>query len=188
MEAQKEQAMDRIRETLTTNPDTPMKELQQIASEVDQEAESLDLRSFNARYVLGVKRSLKAEGQSQTEKKEKPVRKHGRKARQQKAEAEKAPSGRKAKAAKATTEKTSRVVETKAAKGAKEAKETTEKAASTNGASQAYKQSQGEMYNHARSVLLRFAREMGGAESRQQVIDVMSRIDDFAQDIVQQAR
>lgn len=154
-----EQVLARVREELSRNPDLGTKELFRRAQEVDASIAELTQQQFQGRYVLPVTRE--------------------RAAARRDAETGSQPSTRASKRRTAPPQRRS----TRA-----ERPETSRTTAQPGAESDAVPE--GGLASRAaiRGVFLQFAREFAEAESRSEIVQVLSRVDDYVEQIVGKAR
>jgi hypothetical protein len=147
----------KVREALESRPDTPIRELYEMAQAVDPEL-GLDLRQFNGSYVLPLKRERSRSGESQP----RPKRKRGGK----KAGAR----GRKA-------------AQAEQAESQQEAPQPRRRSARARQAEAAAQDGKEQV----RGVLLEFARDLSAAETALEIIEVMGKLDGYAERIIEVA-
>jgi hypothetical protein len=150
------EVQSKVREALESRPDTPIRELYEMAQSIDPDL-GLDLRQFNGSYVLPLKRERSRSGESQP----RPRKKRGGK---------KAGGGRGRKAAQAQE-----------AESGSEAQPRRRSARARQEAAGA----QGGGKEEVRSVLLEFARDLSAAETALEIIDVMGKLDGYAERILE---
>ena len=154
-----EQVLARVREELSRNPDLGTKELFRRAQEVDASIAELTQQQFQGRYVLPVTRE--------------------RAAARRDTEAGSQPSARASKRRTASPQRRS----TRA-----ERPETSRTTAKPGAESDAVPEGRLASRVAIRGVFLQFAREFAEAESRSEIVQVLSRVDDYVEQIVGKAR
>jgi hypothetical protein len=148
-----EKVLQRVREELSKNPQLGSRELYELAQQVDKGVGQDSLQQFHARYVLPVKRGQRS-GEA------KPAgRRAGGGAQQPR-------RGRKGRAQAQTQSEQPSPAEQS---GAAPARAPRRARAAAEGADR----------DNVRTVLLEFARDFSGAESRSEIVQVLSRIDEY---------
>jgi hypothetical protein len=173
------QVLERVREEMNQRPDVGSAELFEMAKEMDPSLGERKLASFHASYVLPIKREhFQQRGGAASRSSEKPA-----KSRKQ------ARSGGKKKAGTAAAEKT---VETAAVEPAAEQAPARRRRQSRKQAEQRSEASAAQApaggREQIRSVFLEFAREFAEAESRTEIVQVLSKVDDFVDRVLQHGR
>ena|SRR5690606_18240232 len=151
---------ERIREELERNPGATTGELQAVAQSVESSLGQLSLRQFNAGFVLPLKRRLGVSAKAASGKPAAKPRRRG--------------PGRKKAAGSAAPARRGRPPAAAAA---------TRAAASAPAAAPAAAPTAALDRDRIRSTLLKFAQDISGAESRTEIVAVLSNIDRYVDQI-----
>jgi hypothetical protein len=176
MAQRNEQVQDRVREELNRKPDLGSRELFELAKEMDSSLEGIPLASFHARYVLPVKREQAAQ-RAQTEasagegKKSQPRKQSQRRGKQ-------------------TAGETEEPAEAAAPEAAKRPRKQAARTEQTTGGEQtsARQQPEGGGREQIRAVFMEFARAFSEAESRTEIVQALSKVDEYVERVLQHGR
>jgi hypothetical protein len=183
MAQRNEQVQNRVREEMTRQPNLGSRELFEIVKDMDPSLEGRPLASFHASYVLPVKREqaasrAQAGAQADEPKHARPRKQTQRRGKQAAedtaAEAEPSPA--------APTKSRKQARKTSAASAA------SERAGGQEPAAQAQAGGQGPAGGREkiRAVFMEFAREFAEAESRTEIVQVLSKVDEYVERVVAQ--
>ncbi len=169
MAEQNEQVMAMVRRELERRPDVDLRELYARAQEIDPAIGDLDIRQFNARYPLQVKRARR-----------------GSSARQEGAREQRATRGRRTRTAgQGRTAGGSRRGQAGRAEQARTAEQSAATEEAGTSTTRRRRRRGGEPNREAiRGVLLQFASDFAQAETRSEIVSVLSNVDTYVDDVV----
>ncbi|HUF69844.1 MAG TPA: hypothetical protein VMM79_14465 [Longimicrobiales bacterium] len=187
-----DRVMDMVRREVAKNPDVKSGELYEKAKKLDRSMSSLSLRQFHARYPLQVKRALALGGGKRRKKPANGRRKKPANGRR------KGAAGRKTAGASTTAAKKRKVTRKRTAakkRPGRPAKKRGRRAGSDAGAPQRRRRGPGRPpavlvtgeRGTVRAVLLEFAGEVVNADSKADMISVISRMDHWVDRVVRAA-
>jgi hypothetical protein len=196
-----QEVAERVRQDLTNNPEMGSRQLFDMAQEMDPSLSSLSVQQFHGRYVLPVRRDQAAQREQSGEvRPPKKARKSSRPKRAAKRGTDQAAEGED------TQQESAASIEatpTKAAhKGAgKSARKGAAKKSRPDGEKDAVQQQSAQTASEpaspgpqtvgreqVRAVFLQFARDFSEAESRTEIVQVLSKLDEYVDQVVQGAR
>jgi hypothetical protein len=177
MAQRNEQVQDRVREELNRKPDLGSRQLFELVKEMDSSLEGIPLASFHARYVLPVKREQAAQraqteasaGEGKKSQPRKQSQRRGKTAEQPEVPAEAAAAAREP--AKRSRKQAARTEQTTGGEP-----------------TSARQQSEGGGREQIRAVFMEFARAFSEAESRTEIVQVLSKVDEYVERVLQHGR
>jgi hypothetical protein len=171
MAERNEQVLERVRQQLNRQSDLGSRQLFEMAQEMDPSMAEMSLPQFHARYVLPIKREQAA--QRKGEEAPRQPRKAGRTSRRAEAAGQEEP--------------TSREEPTKQRRRARQAAEPARAEAPVPQAAPAAEAQPAQQANRdqIRSVFLEFALEFSQAESKTEIVKVLSKLDRYIDRIAQ---
>lgn len=168
--------MDMVRRELEKDRGVATDTLFEKAVAIDADVGKLTSRQFHAKYPLQVKRAMKGGSRKRAAKKRATKKRTAKKATAKRATRKRATKKRAAKktgAKKATTKRTARKASRRAArKTAKQAARTTTKRRARRAAAAG-----GSDRDRVRGLLLQFAKEVAGADGKEDMVDVMTGLE-----------
>jgi len=158
MAERNEKVLERVRTELQRNPNTPSRDLfEMVKAEQPEAVRDESLRSFHGRYVLSLKRGAGKTGRS---------------------------GGAAKKGARKAAGKTARKGARKGTRGAAAA-ETGSRPRAAYGSRGGKRQREAEARRtQVRGIFLQFAREIAGAESRADIVNVIGNVDRYVDEVV----
>jgi hypothetical protein len=181
-----QEVAERVRQELTNEPGLGTNQLWDIGKEMDPSLSGLSVQQFHGRYVLPVKRDLAAQREESGEPKPpKKARSRGSKRASgrgaKKASVEAPEAGDAADTGgEARDAKPGRTSASKGTRGTRGRKATKEQPAEESGLqAAAAAPDQGADRDRVRTVFLEFARDFSQAESRSEIVQVLSTLDEY---------
>jgi hypothetical protein len=180
MAQRNEQVQNRVREEMTRQPNLGSRELFEIVKDMDPSLEGRPLASFHASYVLPVKREQAASRAQAGAQADEPKQARPRKQTQRR--------GKQAAEDTAAEAEPSPAAPTKSRKQARKTSAASERAGGQEPAAQAQAGGQGPVGGREkiRAVFMEFAREFAEAESRTEIVQVLSKVDEYVERVVAQ--